>query len=368
MKLNLLKILSEEIKEQGFGRYYADITLPSGKKAGDIEGFDFEKMTTIDKKEIPFGKTDVISTQTDETLMGDDLLSEKIVIDAESSLGTKYCYGGVDPEGGIDCSAFIWHFYKENGISIPRTARDQYKKAKKLSKEELRIGDLIFFENTQSSLPAGEASHVGFIHKIYPDGKIDMLHSGTSNGVSIVKDVLNNSYHKKHFLGFGRLLEDSPDKVVVVGPKLGGGSFDIKDVSTVYPLEKKYPVNRDFGMDFHPIHKKYKMHQGVDVACPTGTKVRSIANGEVVRSDMNDSKGYGNFIVVKHNINGEVLYSAYAHLSKRNVNVGDKVKKGDIIGISGATGGVTGPHLHFEIRKSLGGDQIQPIEFLNTPL
>ena len=56
MKLNLLKILTEEIKEQGFGRYYADITLPSGKKAGDIGGFDFEKMTPIDKKEIPFAK------------------------------------------------------------------------------------------------------------------------------------------------------------------------------------------------------------------------------------------------------------------------------------------------------------------------
>jgi len=231
MKLNLLRILSEEIKEQGFGRYYADITLPSGKKVGDIEGFDFEKMTTIDKKEIPFGKTDVISTQTDETLMGDDLLSEKIVIDAESSLGTKYCWGGVDPEGGLDCSGFIWHFYKQNGVSIPRTAREQYKKAKKVTKEELRIGDLIYFENTQKSLPSGEASHVGFIHKIHPDGKIDMLHSGTSSGVSIVKDVLNNSYHKNHFLGFGRLLEDSPEKEVNPNLNIGGGSLDIENNS-----------------------------------------------------------------------------------------------------------------------------------------
>ena len=206
MKLNLLKILSEEIKEQGFGRYFTDITLPSGKKAGDIEGFDFETMTPIDKKEIPLEKTDVISTQTDETLMGDDLLSEKIVIDAESSLGTKYCWGGVDPEGGVDCSGFVWHYYKKNGENIPRTAKEQYKKAKKVTKEELRIGDLIYFEKTQESLPAGEASHVGFVHKIHPDGKIDMIHSGTSSGVSIIKDVLNKSYHKKHFLGFGRLI------------------------------------------------------------------------------------------------------------------------------------------------------------------
>ena len=60
--ISRLKILTEEIKEQGFGRYYADITLPSGKKAGDIGGFDFEKMTPIDKKEIPFEKTEVISS------------------------------------------------------------------------------------------------------------------------------------------------------------------------------------------------------------------------------------------------------------------------------------------------------------------
>lgn len=206
MKLNLLKILSEEIKEQGFGRYFTDITLPSGKKAEDIGGFDFETMTPIDKKEIPFGKTEVLSSEDDEVLSGDDLLSQKIVIDAESSIGTKYCWGGVDPEGGVDCSGFVWYFYKQNGVSIPRTAKEQYKKAKKLTKEELKIGDLIFFENTQESLPAGEASHVGFVHKIHPDGKIDMLHSGTSSGVSIVKDVLNKSYHKNHFLGFGRLI------------------------------------------------------------------------------------------------------------------------------------------------------------------
>lgn len=229
MKLNLLKILSEEIKEQGFGRYYADITLPSGKKAGDIGGFDFEKMTTIDKKDIPFGKTDVNSSETEEVLFGDDLLSEKIVIDAESAIGTQYCYGGVDPEGGIDCSGFIWHFYKENGVSIPRTAKDQYIKAKKISEKELRVGDLIFFENTQKILPSGVASHVGFVHKINPNGTIDMLHSGTSNGVVIVKDVLNNSYFKSHFLGFGRLLEGSPDKVVVNDPKIGGKGLVDKD-------------------------------------------------------------------------------------------------------------------------------------------
>jgi len=188
-KLKLIGSLVDTIKEQGrYSGFYV-----AGPKEKQPIGYDYE-----DKKVLTV--SDVASLSTD------DLLSEKIVTDAESSLGTQYCYGGNDPQSGIDCSGFVFYYYNKNGLTIPRTARDQYKKAKKLTKEELRIGDLIFFENTQNSIPAGEASHVGFVHKIHPDGKIDMLHSGSSSGVSIIEDVLNDGYHKNHFLGFGRLI------------------------------------------------------------------------------------------------------------------------------------------------------------------
>ena len=109
-----------------------------------------------------------------------------------------------------------------------------------------------------------------------------------------------------------------------------------------------------FGYRAHPVLGKKIHHNGVDLGVPDNTPVYSIADGTVVRSDMSDINGYGNFIIVDH---GEFL-SAYAHLMDRQVQVGDKVEKGDQIALSGGGqskskgGGMsTGPHLHFEIRR-----------------
>lgn len=110
-----------------------------------------------------------------------------------------------------------------------------------------------------------------------------------------------------------------------------------------------------FGYRTHPVLKKRIHHNGVDIGVPDNTKVYSIADGTVVRSDMENIRGYGNFIIIDH---GGFL-SAYAHLMDRQVQVGDKVKKGEQIALSGGGqgkskgGGMsTGPHLHFEIRKN----------------
>ncbi len=86
-------------------------------------------------------------------------------------------------------------------------------------------------------------------------------------------------------------------------------------------------------------------HQGVDIGAVTGTPILASMEGTVVASSY--AGDYGNHIKVQ---NGEVL-TVYAHCSELNVAVGDYVKQGQEIGKVGATGKVTGPHLHFEIRK-----------------
>jgi len=86
-------------------------------------------------------------------------------------------------------------------------------------------------------------------------------------------------------------------------------------------------------------------HTGVDFPVSTGTQVYSVGNGQVF--DTGYSSAYGNFVEIYH---GNNVYSFYAHGSKVQVSVGQKVSKGDPIMLSGRTGNVTGPHLHFEIR------------------
>jgi len=134
-------------------------------------------------------------------------------------------------------------------------------------------------------------------------------------------------------------------------------------INIVYPLSKKGDVTSGYGWRQHPTKKDKEIHHnGVDIGIPVGTPVISVSDGIVVRADNSDENGYGNFIIIEHlddSLFGEdsKFYSAYAHLSKMNVDVGDEVKKGSEIGLSGGekgatgAGNSTGPHLHFELRK-----------------
>ena len=80
-----------------------------------------------------------------------------------------------------------------------------------------------------------------------------------------------------------------------------------------YPLSSKGTKTSSYGYRTHPIKGTQGHHNGVDIGVPDGTDVYSVADGEVVRSDMKDRNGYGNYIIIKHSEEGETFYSAYAH-------------------------------------------------------
>jgi hypothetical protein len=118
-----------------------------------------------------------------------------------------------------------------------------------------------------------------------------------------------------------------------------------------YPLlNKSFETTSGFGQ------RGTGKHSGVDLKADSGTRVVSIADGEVFKSDdTSDPNGYGGQILIKHLLDGKPYYSKYAHLKKRYVRVGETVSAGEKIGESGGgpndpnKGRSTGPHLHFEI-------------------
>ncbi|TAL31085.1 MAG: hypothetical protein EPN93_18870 [Spirochaetes bacterium] len=110
-----------------------------------------------------------------------------------------------------------------------------------------------------------------------------------------------------------------------------------------------------FGYRVDPISKKAdSFHSGIDIAAPNGTKVTATAAGEVLQAEFNQY-GYGNMIIIQHD---KDVTSLYGHLQKYIVKPGQKVAKGEQIGMVDTTGYSTGPHLHFEIRK--GGTAVDP--------
>lgn len=104
-------------------------------------------------------------------------------------------------------------------------------------------------------------------------------------------------------------------------------------------------VSSGFKMRFHPILQTWRAHLGVDYAAPTGTPVRSVGDGVVDFAGVQN--GFGNVVIVKHAHNNTTVY---AHLSRINVRRGQSISQGQNIGLVGATGWATGPHLHFEFR------------------
>ncbi|OGR93778.1 MAG: hypothetical protein A2V88_05130 [Elusimicrobia bacterium RBG_16_66_12] len=109
-------------------------------------------------------------------------------------------------------------------------------------------------------------------------------------------------------------------------------------------------ISSRFGYRFHPILKRRRLHDGVDVAKPYGTPVYPARSGRVTKAGWHE--GYGQIIEIRHP-NGES--TRYGHLSKIMVKVGDVVSRGKtMIGRVGSTGISTGPHLHFEVRDRNG--------------
>ncbi|WP_031138331.1 M23 family metallopeptidase [Streptomyces xanthophaeus] len=131
----------------------------------------------------------------------------------------------------------------------------------------------------------------------------------------------------------------------------------------IKPLDR-YTLSATFGKGGNMWSHK---HSGQDFAVPVGTPVKAAAAGTVVKAGPNgggDGPAYGNAIVIKHANN---TYSQYAHLSKLQVKVGQKVNMNQRIALSGNTGNSSGPHLHFEIRTTPNyGSAVNPVAFLRN--
>nr|WP_231943325.1 M23 family metallopeptidase [Hydrogenophaga crassostreae] len=128
------------------------------------------------------------------------------------------------------------------------------------------------------------------------------------------------------------------------GAYYGFGGESSRKAFLASPLEFSR-VSSGYGLRFHPILGRKKAHLGVDYAAPTGTPVRTTADGVITFAGTQN--GYGNVIEVSHRGGKSTLF---AHLSRIDVKRGERVEQGQFIGAVGTTGRSTGPHLHFEFR------------------
>ncbi|WP_280202981.1 M23 family metallopeptidase [Nocardia cyriacigeorgica] len=135
----------------------------------------------------------------------------------------------------------------------------------------------------------------------------------------------------------------------------------------VFPLpEGTWVLTSEFGPRIHPITGEPSFHTGTDFAAPDGTPILAAADGTVTVAEF--SGGYGGLIVIEHQIDGQTVATAYAHMWQSGILVaaGDRVTAGQHIGDVGSSGNSTGPHLHFEVRPGgTSGEAVDAAKWLN---
>ena len=123
---------------------------------------------------------------------------------------------------------------------------------------------------------------------------------------------------------------------------------------TLMPV-RGYPSDR-FGYRHDPFTGKKNLHPGLDISAPYGAKVLATGEGEVAHASR--QQGYGRLVRLRHRFG---ISTRYGHLAEITVQLGQKVKRGDVIGYVGSSGRTTGPHLHYEVR--LSGQPLDPLRF-----
>ena len=128
------------------------------------------------------------------------------------------------------------------------------------------------------------------------------------------------------------------------------------------PYIDNFKITSPFGERVHPITKEKKMHNGIDIAMPEGTKLYAPTSGIV--GVFSDPKGYGNYISLDAvTEQGTRVQFIFAHLQKALVNSGDKVIEFQEIALSGNTGASTGAHLHLGLK--INGKFVNPVDYIN---
>ncbi len=177
------------------------------------------------------------------------------------------------------------------------------------------------------------------------------------------KELLVNTLSKvDHLQSKIAVQSKSLDEITNLAKEKDQMLASIPSIRPVNDLQRDLTLLSGFGYRIHPIHKIAKMHTGIDFPAPIGTPI--YATGDGVISEATDAgSGYGQHIVIDHGFGYKTLY---AHMSVMKGRIGQKVKRGELIGLVGNTGSSTGPHCHYEV--ILKDEKINPIHYCQDDL
>ncbi len=151
------------------------------------------------------------------------------------------------------------------------------------------------------------------------------------------------------------IVKEEGDQLRALERFLGRATRVLAALPSRWPVRGQ--VNSGYGSRTSPWSAKSEFHSGLDIGAPVGTPVKAPAPGTVVFAGVNAE--YGQMVIIEH---GNETKSLYGHLSRLNVAVNQKVKRGDVVALTGNTGRSSGPHLHYEVQVK--GQSVNPTRYL----
>ncbi len=196
------------------------------------------------------------------------------------------------------------------------------------------------------------------------DDDIYRLIFGVAPASTKAKPSIRELYNKAAHMSNDELLTETSERLERLARSMAAQNETYNDVMLMAQNKKKYLASvpaispiadynakqlaAGFGYRIHPIYRTLKLHSGIDLTAPTGTNVYATGSGRVVNVS-HSQNGYGRKVIIDHGYGYKTLY---AHLSRTNVKVGQRITRGTLIGEVGTTGRSTAPHLHYEVSKN----------------
>ena len=155
-------------------------------------------------------------------------------------------------------------------------------------------------------------------------------------------------------------LNSATSPIREIGSLLNSQSALLTEIPSIWPLQHGTGrITMFFGQNINPFTGQYYIHRGIDISnYRSGDAIVATADGQVVSVDF-DNGGFGNNVTIRHK---HGFFTRYAHMQRFNVQIGQRVQQGEIIGWVGNTGLSTGPHLHYEVH--IGSDVVDPFQYI----
>ncbi len=260
---------------------------------------------------------------------------------------------------------FLWVNVTVPGLELPKTAilrrqnADWNIRADRLSGRMARSGDMLsMLEVRDDKIYRSVYGMDEIPREVRLSGLGDIGRHQNLEGTALKKlngqlDVLEKRAY---------IQSKSFDDISLLQQSAGDLAAHIPAISPISTDRSTYRMSSPFGYRSDPLNGRRKRHTGMDFSCKVGNPIYVTGDG-VVTKVAHERKGYGNHVIVDH---GFGYRTRYAHMSRIDVQEGDRLTRGDFIGLSGRSGRVTGAHLHYEVlyRK----DFVNPAYYMDLDL